>query len=248
MPDDRNRKKLDLLIIGYALTALLATPVIICALYISFATDYQSRFSDAAQVVAGWLTPLALCWFVATVLLQGKELEAQREELKATRKEHMENRIASEKHAEAMDVSSKTQQKSLIIDVIANAQYSFLYDAASIRTYIEYTRSVDTNNVVPLSIIDQYSVHSSAPEKLYREVMSLLRSWGSQPEHKKVEVAKYEPKIYTSIRLSLDRRSRLISEASNCGMGDFAQDVLIDSPLGSYLEEVQSWAAKRTRQ
>ena len=239
-----NKRLPDPLTIGYILTALFTTPVVAFALYITFMTGGQSRFSDAAQVVAGWLTPLALCWFVATVLLQPKELEAQREELRAARKEHMENRIASEKHAEAMDASSKTQQKSLLINMISSAQHAFLYDAASIRTYIEYTRSIDTTNVVPLATIDQYSMHFLAPEKLYREVMSSIRSWGTQQEHKRGAMAKYGPKIRASVKYSPDRGTRLLKTAKVCDMGSFAHDTLVNSPLGSYLNEIQLLAIK----
>lgn len=241
------RNKIDPLFIGYILSGIFSIPVIFYALYITFMTDGLSRFVDAAQFVAGWLTPLALCWFVATVLLQRKELEAQREELKATRHEHRENRIASERYAEAMDTSSKLQQKSLILDLIRESNHIYLYDAAAIRTFIEYTHHDDSGNVVSLKTIDIYDQYLPYPAKLYREVMSQLHSWPDQGAKNLNKIRKYNELIVESVDRSIFRRDKLLEKAQACDMETAASDVLVHSPLGKYLSELAAWRLKRAQ-
>jgi hypothetical protein len=68
--------------------------------------------NEIGDFLAGAFAPLAFLWLVATVLVQGQELAAQREELELTRNEMRENRGVAEATRQAIEQQSETAKKS----------------------------------------------------------------------------------------------------------------------------------------
>lgn len=69
--------------------------------------------NEIGDTLAGLAGALAFLWIIITVLLQGKELSAQREELELTRCEYEKNRIATEKMAKTAEQQFVTMQSSI---------------------------------------------------------------------------------------------------------------------------------------
>lgn len=65
----------------------------------------NATLGETGDYWAGWLTPLALGWFVVTVLLQHFELRLQRQELSLLRHEYEQSRRAAERQAAALEAS-----------------------------------------------------------------------------------------------------------------------------------------------
>lgn len=71
--------------------------------------------NEIGDTLAGLASALAFLWIIITVMLQGRELAAQREELELTRGEYEKNRIATQEMAETasrqFDVMRKSQEE-----------------------------------------------------------------------------------------------------------------------------------------
>lgn len=64
-------------------------------------------FNEIGDTLAGFAGALAFVWLIVTVLIQGRELAAQRAELRLTRIEFGEQRLASQEMARAMSAQAK---------------------------------------------------------------------------------------------------------------------------------------------
>ena len=109
------------MLFGYALTLLIAGGFIwlafskVCIPAGEHAQFCQTRwqllmkapFNEVGDSLAGFAGALAFVWLIVTVLIQGRELAAQREELEATREELAMGRKVQEKQLEAMEAQAE---------------------------------------------------------------------------------------------------------------------------------------------
>lgn len=100
------------MIIGYGLTLIFLVFWVTVALVENPITNdcstglcrfWNSAPNEIGDTFAGLFGSLAFVWIIVTVLLQGRELAAQREELKLTRLEVQEQRKATQEVANAQD-------------------------------------------------------------------------------------------------------------------------------------------------
>ena len=75
----------------------------------------QASFGETGDYLTGWLTPLALFWFVITVFLQRYELIQQR-------REFIKGREAAEEQADHLKKSNDVRREQIIIDLIKESQ------------------------------------------------------------------------------------------------------------------------------
>jgi hypothetical protein len=67
-------------------------------------------FNEIGDTLAGFAGALAFVWLIVAVLIQGRELAAQRAELRLTRIEFREQRLASQEMAKAMSAQAEIFQ------------------------------------------------------------------------------------------------------------------------------------------
>lgn len=75
----------------------------------------NASIGETGDYLTGWLTPLALFWFVITVFLQRYELLEQR-------REFIKGRRAAENQASHLDQSNKVRKEQSFIDILKESQ------------------------------------------------------------------------------------------------------------------------------
>ncbi len=78
----------------------------------------KTTLGETGDFLTGWLTPLALMWFVITVFLQKRELALQRQEFVAMRKEWEGSKEAAEQQADQLKQSNNVRERQLFREVL----------------------------------------------------------------------------------------------------------------------------------
>jgi hypothetical protein len=76
---------------------------------------------ETGDFLTGWLTPLALTWFVITVFLQRKELALQRKEFEKMREEYSQSREAAVEQAQPLKSSNKVRERQVFIEIVKDS-------------------------------------------------------------------------------------------------------------------------------
>ena len=73
---------------------------------------------ETGDFLTGWLTPLALTWFVVTVFMQQHELKLQRIELERLRIEFAESRRAADEQTNQLKTSNEVRERQIFIEIM----------------------------------------------------------------------------------------------------------------------------------
>ena len=77
---------------------------------------------ETGDFLTGWLTPLALTWFVITVFMQQHELKLQRIELEQLREEFAGSRKAADEQAKHQSVANQINNRTLVRLIIDDSK------------------------------------------------------------------------------------------------------------------------------
>jgi hypothetical protein len=132
--------------IACAATFIYVSALFIGWFYLNSRGDHLGKLIEneklnlVGDLLAGLFAPIAFAWLVAAVIIQSKELSAQREELTLTRKEMQESRAVMQIQALA------AQQQTLLAMASTKANYQLaLYDKRS-AVYAQLEQiSIDLN-------------------------------------------------------------------------------------------------------
>lgn len=112
--------------------------IVLSILYTAFVFvvgDTRGGFNglnEWGDYLAGFMSPLALAWFVATLILQSKELQLQRSELELQRGEMVASRETLDKQAE-----HQYQTAIALAETARLAErQNFREDILEVRTYL----------------------------------------------------------------------------------------------------------------
>lgn len=108
-------------ILGFSLN-LWNAPEWLVSILSEALSDPKIRLGETGDFLTGWLTPLALTWFVVTVFMQKYELSLQRKEFEELRKEFQGNRKASERHAVLQDEANKIEHRNLVRSIFEDSK------------------------------------------------------------------------------------------------------------------------------
>jgi hypothetical protein len=91
------------------------------------------KLNILGDLLAGLFAPVAFIWLVVAVMIQSKELAAQREELALTREEMQESRAVMQKQADAAD----QQTRLAIVSTKANYQLALYEKRLAVYTQLD---------------------------------------------------------------------------------------------------------------
>jgi len=102
----------------------------------------QASFGETGDYLTGWLTPLALFWFIITVFLQRYELLEQR-------REFIKGRKAAQEQAGHLERSNQVRKEQTFIDILKESQE---VRKCNIQIVLNIIRDLSGNSTVDFDI------------------------------------------------------------------------------------------------